>query len=102
MAFEIITPITGVVVIASGSGVRIRPHLNRSYGTSRWRKIKGFATVRFNDITTAPSATLKYTVEACRPGGRRSQGVQPCYRAAMMALTPTPSRIDPATRATKD
>jgi hypothetical protein len=51
MTFEIITPITGVVVIASGSGVRIRQHLNRSYGTGRWRKMKGFATVRLDDGT---------------------------------------------------
>jgi hypothetical protein len=50
MRFEIITPITGAVVIASGSGVRIRQHLNRSYGSGRWRKMKGFATVRLDEV----------------------------------------------------
>jgi len=49
MRFEIITPITGAVVIANGSGVRIRKHLNRSYGSGRWRKMKGFATARLDD-----------------------------------------------------
>jgi hypothetical protein len=51
MTFEIITPITGAVTIASGAGVRIRQHLNRAYGNGRWRKMKGFATVRFEDGT---------------------------------------------------
>jgi hypothetical protein len=50
IAFEIITPITGVV-IAIGSGVRFRQHLNRSYGIGRWRKMKASATVRLDDGT---------------------------------------------------
>ena len=49
MRFEIITPITDAVVIAGGSGVRIRQPLNRSDGSGRWRKMKGFATVRLDD-----------------------------------------------------
>jgi hypothetical protein len=49
MRFEIITPITGALVIASGFSIRIREHLNRSYGSGRWRKMKGFATVRLED-----------------------------------------------------
>ena len=51
MGFEIITPITGVVAIASGSGVRIRRYLSRRYGNGHWRKMKGFATVRLEDGT---------------------------------------------------
>jgi hypothetical protein len=53
MAFEIITPIIGAVTIASGPGVRIRQYLNRAYGSGRWRKMKGFATVRFEDGTVS-------------------------------------------------
>lgn len=46
MKFEIVGRIAQVEVIASGSGVRDRRHLRKVYGTGRWRKLKGVATVR--------------------------------------------------------
>jgi len=46
MKFEIVGRITNVEVIASGPGVRLRRHLRKIYGTGRWRKLKGIATVR--------------------------------------------------------
>lgn len=47
MDFEIVGPITDTEVIASGRGVRQVRRLNRIYGKGRWRKLKGFANVRF-------------------------------------------------------
>ena len=46
MKFEIIGRIADVEVIASGSGVRVRRLLRKAYGSGRWRKLKGIATVR--------------------------------------------------------
>jgi len=44
--FEIVGDIEHVETIASGRGVKIRPHLQKAYGKGRWRKLKGVATVR--------------------------------------------------------
>ena len=49
--FEIIGEISDVETIAAGRSVQIRRYLERSYGKGRWRKMKGFATVRFSDDT---------------------------------------------------
>ena len=46
MKYEIVGRITNVEVIASGPGVRLRRYLRKVYGTGRWRKLKGLATVR--------------------------------------------------------
>jgi hypothetical protein len=46
MKFEIVGRITRVEVIASGSGVRVRRFLRKAYGSGRWRKLKGIATIR--------------------------------------------------------
>jgi hypothetical protein len=46
MKFEIVGRIANVEVIASGSGVRVRRFLRKAYGSGRWRKLKGTATVR--------------------------------------------------------
>jgi hypothetical protein len=46
MKFEIVGRITNVEVIASGSGVRVRRFLRKAYGSGRWRKLKGIATIR--------------------------------------------------------
>jgi hypothetical protein len=46
VTFEILDEIEGVETIASGTGVRIRAWLNKFYGRGRWRKRKGFASVR--------------------------------------------------------
>ncbi len=49
--FEILGDISGIEVIAVGTSVRERQRLNRVYGKGRWRKMKGFATVRLDDGT---------------------------------------------------
>jgi len=50
-AFEIIGEITGTETIAVGSSIRDIARLRKSYGTGRWRKLKGQATVRLPDGT---------------------------------------------------
>lgn len=49
--FEILGEIRNVETIASGRGVYIRRFLDRSYGAGRWRKRKGYATLRLADGT---------------------------------------------------
>lgn len=44
--FEIIGPIHGAEVIASGRGVKLNAWLKQNYGGRRWRRMKGFALVR--------------------------------------------------------
>jgi len=51
MEFELLELIRGVAVIASGRGVHELRRLIRRYGGTNWRKMKGFATVRFRDGT---------------------------------------------------
>jgi hypothetical protein len=49
MKFRLISAITSVQVIAKGSGVDIRHELNRVYGRGYWRKLKGVATVEYEN-----------------------------------------------------
>jgi hypothetical protein len=51
MNFEIIGEIAAVETIAVSGGIRILPVLRRRFGHARWRKRKGFATVRLADGT---------------------------------------------------
>jgi len=51
MHFEIIGKIIETETIASGSGIRILPLLRKRFGSGRWRKIKGIATVCLRDHT---------------------------------------------------
>jgi hypothetical protein len=51
MNFEIIGGITEVATIAVSGSIRILPVLRRRFGHARWRKRKGFATVRLADGT---------------------------------------------------
>ena len=51
MKFEIVDSITGVEVIASGSGIRALSYLRKVYGRGRWRKLKGITTVRLANGT---------------------------------------------------
>lgn len=46
MDFEIISKITDIETIAVGNGVRDRDRLRKQHGGSRWRKLKGAASVR--------------------------------------------------------
>jgi len=51
MEFRIVGRIVDVETIASGAGIRKRRRLWRLYGKGRWRKMKGIATVEFDDGT---------------------------------------------------
>jgi hypothetical protein len=51
MDFEIIGKITDIEPIAIGRSIRDLARLRRQYGKGRWRKLKGFATVRLEDGT---------------------------------------------------
>jgi len=44
--FELVWRITQIEIIATGSGVRVPRYLRKAYGSGRWRKLKGVATVR--------------------------------------------------------
>ena len=46
MNFEIISAITNVEIIKVTNGIREIARLRKDYGGSRWRKMKGIATVR--------------------------------------------------------
>jgi hypothetical protein len=49
MDFEIISQITAVEVIATGTGIRDRARLRKMYGKGSWRKLKDSTTVRLVD-----------------------------------------------------
>jgi len=51
MSFEIVGPIYGIETIATGHGIRDLAQLQNQFG--KWRKLKGFATVRIEDGTMA-------------------------------------------------
>lgn len=46
MDFEIIGPIRCAETFAYGSGIRELIRLKKTYGTGRWRKRKGIATIK--------------------------------------------------------
>jgi len=46
MQWEIVGEIRDVEIIAAGTAVRDRARLRRAYGSGRWRKLKGIATVQ--------------------------------------------------------
>ena len=47
--FEVIDEIKDIEIIAVGSKIRDLEWLRKTYGSGRWRKLKGFARVRFFD-----------------------------------------------------
>lgn len=47
--FEVISKIEDIETIAVGGKIRDIEWLRKSYGNGRWRKLKGFARVRFLD-----------------------------------------------------
>ena len=48
--FEVIGAILNVEVIARGAGLRNRRRLQKAYGPGRWRKMKGLAKIRVDQI----------------------------------------------------
>ena len=51
MTWEILGSIRDVETIAAGPGLNARRRLRKRYGSGRWRKCKGVATVRLPDGT---------------------------------------------------
>ena len=51
MDFDVISEITDIEAIASGSAIREIKRLRKVYGQGRWRKLKGIAKIRLNDGT---------------------------------------------------
>ena len=49
MHFKIVGRISDVETIASGTAIRERKRLWKTYGKGRWRKLKGTAKVEFTD-----------------------------------------------------
>ncbi len=47
--FEVISQIEDIEIIAVGNKIRDLEWLRKNYGSGRWRKLKGFARVRFLD-----------------------------------------------------
>jgi hypothetical protein len=60
MGFEIIGTISDVETIAVGSSIREIVRLRKLYGTGRWRKLKGMATVRLADGTVCEAEVHWY------------------------------------------
>lgn len=48
---EIVGEIWGIETIATGHGIHILERLVRLYGEGNWSKLKGFATLQFEDGT---------------------------------------------------
>ena len=51
MHFTIVGRIRNAEAIGAARAVRIRTHLIQRFGAGRWRKMKGEATIRFDDGT---------------------------------------------------
>jgi hypothetical protein len=49
--FEILDEIHDIEIIAIGSAIREIERLRKVYGSGRWRKLKGIATVQLEDGT---------------------------------------------------
>lgn len=49
MKFKIVSEITDIQTIAKGSGADVRRELDRHYGRGNWRKLKGSATVEYEN-----------------------------------------------------
>ena len=47
--FDIVSPIENIETIAIRSSIRDIERLRKTYGTGRWRKLKGIARVRLDD-----------------------------------------------------
>ncbi len=47
--FELVGEISAVELIATGHGIKILDRLNREYGKTNWRKLKGTAAIRLPD-----------------------------------------------------
>jgi hypothetical protein len=49
MNFEIVSEIKNIQIIAIGNSIRDLERLRKTYGTGRWRKLKGVSQIRLNN-----------------------------------------------------
>jgi len=73
MDFEILGLVRSVETIATGRAIRQVRRLRRRYGTSRWRKRKGIATVRLQDGTVHTAEVHWYEAHGI---GRREMKIK--------------------------
>ncbi|NEQ47058.1 MAG: hypothetical protein F6K00_27360 [Leptolyngbya sp. SIOISBB] len=52
MNFEILGDLSNIEVIAVGSSIREIERLRKAYGSGRWRKLKGIATISLDNGST--------------------------------------------------
>jgi hypothetical protein len=60
MDFEILGAVSETETIAVGRGIRDLRRLERIHGRGRWRKRKGFATVRIKDTDETFAAEIHW------------------------------------------
>ena len=60
MDFEILGDIYDIEAVAVNASIRDLARLKRMYGRGRWRKLKGFATVRLPDDTIHKAELHRY------------------------------------------
>ena len=51
MKFQLISEILEIELIAAGKSIRELKRLRKAYGSGRWRKLKGVASIRFSNGT---------------------------------------------------
>ncbi|HZI56655.1 MAG TPA: hypothetical protein VFF39_07755 [Verrucomicrobiae bacterium] len=51
MKFRLVSELTEIELIAAGRSIRELKRLRRTYGSGRWRKLKGVASIQFSDGT---------------------------------------------------
>jgi hypothetical protein len=49
--FQLVSEIIEIELIAAGRSIREMKRLRKTYGGSRWRKLKGIASIQFSDGT---------------------------------------------------
>ena len=73
MWFRIVSEVCEIESIAAGRSVRERARLRKIHGGSRWRKLKGVATVELPDGTTARAELHWYEAHGV---GRREMKIK--------------------------
>ena len=73
MSFEIIGEIANIETIAVGGSIREIARLRRVYGSGRWRKLKGIATVRLSDGTICEAEVHWYEAHGI---GRKEEKIK--------------------------
>jgi len=73
MYFEIVGEIRDIEVIAVGGRIRDIMRLRRQFGSGRWRKLKGVATVRLPDGQTRQAEVHWYE---CHGKGRKKMKIK--------------------------